>query len=384
MADAKHVMLVIETSKVYGRALLEGIGRYARAHGGWSLFVEERGLSERHPTWLAKWRGDGIIFRSTTREQVAAIQATGLPAVDTNSDVVDHGLPLVYADEAGIAEAAAQHFLERSFQHFAFCAHETRNWVDWRRQAYLDYLALRGITVECLALENRLTWDQQRKRLADWVRGLPKPAAILAGNDVCGMRLIDACRSAGLRVPEEVAVLGVDNDEVICNLTSPPLSSVDPNAERIGYEAAALLDRLIAGGRKPSRPVWVRPAGVITRQSTDIIALDDPEMVQAISYIRANACQGINVEDVVDHVAISRATLERRFASLLDRSPKEEILRIRIDRVKRLLADTDYPLLRVAELTGFKTHAHLSVAFKRAVGQTVGQYRLAHRPKHAS
>jgi LacI family transcriptional regulator len=382
MADTKHVMLVIETSKVYGRALLQGIGRYALAHGAWSLYVEERGLLERHPTWLAKWRGDGIIFRSTTREQVAAIQQTGLPAVDTNSDVTDHGLPLVYADEAGVAEAAAQHFLERSFQHFAFCAHETRNWVEWRRQAYVDYLAIRRVAVNCLALERRLTWDQQRKRLASWVQSLPKPVAVLAANDVCGMRLIDACLSVGIRVPEEVAVLGVDNDDVICNLTSPPLSSVDPNAERVGYEAAALLDRLIGGGRKPPGPVWVRPAGVVTRQSTDIIALDDPEMVQAISFIRHSACLGIKVDDVVDHVAISRATLERRFASLLGRSPKEEILRIRLDRVKRLLSDTDYTLPRIAELTGFKTHAHMSVAFKHAVGQTVGQYRLARRTEH--
>jgi LacI family transcriptional regulator len=381
MSDVKHVMLIIETSKAHGRAMLKGIGRYALMHGRWSVYIEDRGLLERPHNWLSKWRGDGIIFRSTFPHRVEAILKTGVPAVDTNSRVLGHGLPLVYPDEKKIAEVSARHFLERGFQNFAFCAHETQNWVQWRRTAYLDYLKPHCPDVLCLVLKEQYSWDEQQQRLARWVASLPKPAAVLAANDVCGMRLLDACRSADIRVPEEIAVLGVGNDEIFCNLTLPALSSVNTNSEQTGYEAAGLLDKLMAGDPPPPNPLWVKPSGVVTRQSTDIIAIDDPELVQAISFIRKNACIGINVADVLNHVAVSRATLERRFASTLNCSPKEEILRIRLERVKCLLAETDLTLPRIAELSGFKTHSHMSVAFKRANRQTVGQYRLSLRPE---
>jgi LacI family transcriptional regulator len=381
MSDVKHIMLIIETSKAHGRALLKGIGRYALTHGRWSVYIEDRGLLERPHRWLSKWRGDGIIFRSTFPSQVDAILKTRVPAVDTNSRVLGHGLPLVYPDENKIAEVSAGHFLERGFKNFAFCAHETQNWVKWRRAAYLDYLAPHCGEVHCLNLKEQYSWDEQQRRLARWVASLPKPVAVLTVNDVCGMRLLDACRSAAVRVPEEVAVLGVGNDEIFCNLTLPALSSVNNNAEQIGYEAASLLDKMMAGARPPTDPLWIPPTGVVTRQSTDIIAIDDPELVQAISFIRKKACYGINVADVLHHVAVSRATLERRFASVLNCSPKEEILRIRLDRVKCLLAETNLTLPRIAELAGFKTHSHMSVAFKRANGQTVGQYRFAIRPE---
>ena len=379
MPVTKHVMLIIETSKVYGRSLLKGIGQHAMLHGAWSLFVEERGLMDSPPKWLARWRGDGIIFRSTTQSQVDAVLATGLPAVDTNSRVTGHGLPLVYVDEVGVAQAAVTHFQERNFQNFAFCALEELNWVRWRRQACLECLTSRGFSAQDFSLPERLSWDRQREQLLRWVVSLPKPVAVLAANDVCGMRLIDACRSAEIQVPEDVAVLGVDNDEVMCLLTSPPLASIDLNVQRIGREAALVLDRLMSGEPQSADPVWIKPLGVVPRQSTDVVALDDPDMVKAISFIRKNACREINVENVLAEVAISRATLERKFARLIGRLPKEEILRIRLDRVKRLLAQTDLTLPHIAKQTGFKTHSHMSVAFKRETGQTVGEYRQSHR-----
>jgi LacI family transcriptional regulator len=378
MPDPRHILLMIETSKVYGRGLLQGIGRYAAAHGRWSMYVEERSLEAQQPLWLRDWEGDGIIFRSHSRSLVDSVCATGAPAVDTNTAITDHGFPLVYVDETGVAQIACEHFLDRRFTHFGFCTLLEDPWVHLRRQAFLKRLNAMGQTCHCLSVKrrpSRLGWDEQRRQLAEWVDTLPKPVAILAANDVCGTRLIDACRSINVSIPEEVAVLGVDNDTVLDPLTSPPMSSIDLNATRIGYEAAALLDRLMRGEPKPEEPVFIKPAGVVARQSTDIFAVDDREVANALSYIRRHATEGIKVAHVLEHLCLSRATLERRFAAAIGRSPKDEICRVRLERVKQLLAHTDYVLPQIADLTGFKTAAHLSVVFKRQTGLSPSQFR---------
>jgi LacI family transcriptional regulator len=382
MLPLRRVLLIVETSKVYGRGLLDGIGRYAMRHGQWSLYVEERGLTDEHPNWLRSWRGDGIIFRSATRRMVEAIRRTGVPAVDTHTNIVDHGFPLVYVDDDRVAELAVSHFLERKFRHFGFCAIEEPRWVEWRRAAYLRHLARLGLTAHTISAPEPgrgVNWDRQRRRLAEWVAALPKPIAVLAANDVCGTRLIDACRTAQIRIPEQVAVLGVDNDEVLCRLTSPPLSSIDLDSSTIGYQAAQLLDDLMNGRPRPAATQWMLPRAVVGRQSTDAMAIEDEDLALALSFIRQYACQGIGVDDVLEHVTISRATLERKFAAGLGRTPGREILRVRLERIRHLLDETTYPLERIAALTGFKNPAHLSVVFKRETGQTPSEFRAQTR-----
>ena len=377
MSSPHRVMLIVETSKVYGRGLLDGIGRYAMAHGRWLLDVEERGLAEEPSRLLRSWKGDGIIFRSTSRAMVQAIRRKRVPAVDTNSAVVGHGFPLVYADENRVAQLAVTHFLERRFQHFAFCSVEKARWVEWRREAYLRELARLGLQAYVNAAEKspELNLNRQHRHLAGWVADLPKPIGILAANDVCGMRLIAACRTAGLRIPEEVAVLGVDNDEVLCRLTSPPLSSIDLAAPSIGYRAASLLYDLMRGIAAPE-PIWIPAHDVVTRQSTDTLAIEDCDLTWALAFIREHACEGINVEDVVQKVGISRATLERKFAGCLQTTPRQAILHVQIERVKCLLTETGHTLEQIAGWTGYKTQSHLSVAFKRETGLTPGEYRM--------
>jgi LacI family transcriptional regulator len=377
MSSMRHVMLIVETSKVYGRGLLDGIGRYAMAHGQWSLYVEERGLEEEPSSLLRSWKGDGIVFRSTSRAMVQAIRRKGVPAVDTNSAVVGHGFPLVYADENRIAQMAVMHFLERHFTHFAFCAIEEPRWVQWRREAFLRELARLGLQCHLMAAARpaERSWEQQHQRLVAWVAELPKPIGVLAANDVCGMRLIAACRTAGIRIPEQVAVLGVDNDEVLCRLTSPPLSSIDPDSPAIGFRAASLLDDLMRGATPSADPVWVPARGVVTRQSTDTLAIEDEDLARAMSFIRERACTGIGVNEVVASVGVSRATLERKFAACLQSTPRQAIVRVQMERVKCLLAETDYSLEQIAHWTGYKTQSHLSVAFKRETGMTPGAFR---------
>jgi LacI family transcriptional regulator len=202
---------------------------------------------------------------------------------------------------------------------------------------------------------------------------------ILAAYDIRGQRVLDACRGAGLAIPDEVAVLGVDNDELLCELASPPLSSVMPNTLRTGYEAAALLDRMMRG--EAVRPVahLIPPVGVVARQSTDVLALEDRAVAQAVRFIREHACEGINVGDVLQGVTLSRRVLEQRFRRLLGRTPREEILQVRLARVKQLLTETDLTLYQVAERTGFEHVEYLSVVFKRETGRTPRQFRTAAR-----
>jgi LacI family transcriptional regulator len=379
MTEPKRVLLLIETAKAYGRDLLEGIGRYAMAHGHWSLYVEERALHDPQPNWLAKWKGDGIIFRSFSAAMVEAIQFCGVPSVETHSQIAGHGFPLVYADEKTIARIAVDHFLQRNFQNIGFCSISEDRWVQWRRNAFVENLKTRRLTCHLLSAkssEGRSGWEEQLQQLAAWVRQLPKPVAVLAANDVCGMRLIDACRLVNIAIPEQVAVLGVDNDAVLDTLTSPPMSSIDPNAARIGYEAAVLLDDLMHGIAQPQNPIFIEPAGVVARQSTDVSAIEDPELAAALTFIRHNAMRGIVVEDILSFLSISRATLERRFTRSIGRTPKEEIVRVQLEHVKRLLTLTDDSLMEIADLTGFKTCSHLSVVFKRNTGLSPNQFRM--------
>jgi LacI family transcriptional regulator len=219
----------------------------------------------------------------------------------------------------------------------------------------------------------------QAADLRRWLRELPKPVGIMACYDIRGQQVLDACRSAGLAVPAEVAVIGVDNDELLCDLASPPLTSVVPNAHRTGYEAAGLLDRLMAGKRVAAAPTLIAPLGVAARQSTDVLAVDDREVARAVQFIREHACDGINVGDVLRVVPLSRRVLEMRFQRLLGRTPREEILQARLGRVKQLLGETDLPLYLIAERTGFEHVEYLSVVFRREAGTTPSAFRAAAR-----
>jgi LacI family transcriptional regulator len=205
---------------------------------------------------------------------------------------------------------------------------------------------------------------------------LPKPLGVFACYDICGQQVLDACRSVGLAVPDEVAVLGVDNDELLCELSSPGLSSVIPDTHRTGYEAAALLARMMQGERLEAFELRITPLGVQRRLSTDVLAIDDPLVVRAVRYIRDHACAPINVQDVLRVVPLSRKGLEARFRNLLNRTVHDEILRVKLDRVKQLLADTDLKVSDIASRTGFEHTEYLSVAFKRETGSTPGRYRM--------
>ncbi|RYG49646.1 DNA-binding transcriptional regulator [bacterium] len=370
-----HVALIVETSVVYGREILRGISRYLETHARWSVFLDERELDAPPPDWLFDWEGDGVILRSTTPELARSLRERKLVVVDLNDRHGDLGLPRISSDMEALGRAAAEHLVRRGYAHLAYCGFEGEVWCGARLEG------VRQIAEPCSVLRTSWqglrehSWQEERDLIARWLEGLPRPLGIVACNDVRGHHVLDACRSLGLAVPEEVAVVGVDNAETFCALCDPPLSSVVPDAQRIGYEAADLLERLMAGKPSPARTLLVSPRGVVTRQSTDSVAISDPVVAKAVRFIRENAHHPIGVEDVLARTNVSRSTLERRFRAALGRSPHDEIGRCRLKRVKKLLRETDWPIARIAEETGHDHAEYLMVQFKRETGKTPTQWR---------
>jgi LacI family transcriptional regulator len=208
-----------------------------------------------------------------------------------------------------------------------------------------------------------------------WLRALPKPVAVLTWFEECGRAIIDACREAGLLVPEEVAVLASNDDPLLCEACDPPLSGIASSSEQFGYQAAALLDRLMHGQRPPSTPILIEPTSVTSRRSTDTLAIDNPALAQAIAFIRTHAANSIRVTDVLRRVPFSRRQLEQEFQRILDRSPAQEIRRVHLERARRLLAETDLSIPAVAAGSGFNSPEHFARTFKAQLGHTPLKYR---------
>jgi LacI family transcriptional regulator len=389
-----RVALLIESSRAYGRGTLMGVARYVREHGPWSIFFQERGLGDSAPPWLENWEGEGILARVESLAMAAVIRRVGAPAVDLRYLLPNLKLPSVRTDDATATTLAWEHLRERGFQHFAFCGFNGADYSDIRRDQFQQKVSQSGLRCHIYRDPHQRGHHTTTRKyeelglsdgdqLARWIAQLPKPIGLMACNDIRGQQILNACRSIRVAVPDEVAVVGVDNDEVLCELSDPPLSSVVPHTERIGYEAAALLDRLMSGELPPKEPLVVAPLGIVTRHSSDVLAVDDRHIAAAVRFIRERACEGIDVGDVLRAVPLSRSALERRFAKVLNRSPKEEILRVRLARAKQLLTETDFSLPLIAEKIGLDYPEYLSVIFKKKTGMTPSKFRAQSRVKSA-
>jgi LacI family transcriptional regulator len=379
MARVPHVALMIETSSIYGRRLLEGVARYLRSHRSWSIFLEQRELDSVPPRWLKDWRGDGVISRWSTPEVASTLSGSGLAVVDLSDRRESFGLARLNSDDRAIGRMAAEHLLERVFRSFGYSGFAVEWWSTLRREAFLEALGGAGYAASVYESPwggpDSPPWEDEQIQIGRWIESLPKPAGVMACNDVRGFHVLDACKRAGFRVPEEVAVIGVDDDALLCELCNPPLSSIISNPEQLGYEAAALLDRMMAGEAVDVGERLVPPLGVTTRLSTDVLAVDDEHFAAAVRYIREHACHGIGVDEVLARIPLSRSTLERRFRRYLGHSPQAEIRAVQLRRAKQLLAETDHAMHRIAELVGYEHPEYFNVAFKRDFGLTPGQFR---------
>jgi LacI family transcriptional regulator len=383
MQDRKTVALLIETSNAYARGLLDGIIAYQREHDPWSVYVGEQGRGAKPPTWIKNWRGDGIIARIETVAIASAVRRCHLPIVDVSAARLVKNIPWVETDDREIAKIAAQHLIERGFEKLAFLGESKYNWSQWRQQHFEAAAAEAKCESFVFEGKNRndddYSWTRERRRLKAWVQKLPKPIGVMACYDFAGQQLLDVCRELDIAVPEQLAVVGVDNDVRLCRLCSPPLSSVIPDTHRTGYQAAQLLDQLMRGARKTEEALLIPPSGIAERQSSDVYALDDADIVTALRFIRENACSGIGVADVLKAVPLSRRVLEHRFQKLVKRTPHAEIIRIRMERACRLLRETDLSLADISRRSGFADPDYFSVAFKSNMQTTPRNFRKSSR-----
>ena len=365
--------------------MLQGIVQHERSHRQWDTFLDDEALAERDPDFLRGEKWQGVISRHTTPALVKGCARLGIPLVDLNDTPAFPGVPKIRPNNHAIGHLGAEHFLERGFRHFGFCGFSNEGWSCERRDGFVEALRLAGHGCNVFDLEypGVITpeWNASQSRLIGaWLRHLPRPCAIMACVDVRAFQVIAAAQKAGFRVPEEFALLGVNNDVVRCELSHPPLSSIEVNAPQSGYLAAEALDRLLRGDQPEAMDVRVDPIGVVTRLSTDILAVTDRNVSLALNHIRENACKGLSVDEVVIHAAASRSQLEKKFRRFIGRSPQAEIRRVQLARAKELLTETDLPLKSIAALTGFEHIEYLSVVFKRMTGESPGQYRKRTRP----
>lgn len=380
---SRRVLLLIESTRAYGRGCLRGIAAYARAHGPWTFLHVERGLEERLPRWISRCQGDGVIARIENQSQTRALRRLGLPIVDLRGRFELRGIPSFNTDPRAVARLAAEHFLQRGFRHIAFCGFDGIDFSDQRRDALREHLRRQG--VELLAyrsphashetVRTESAGELTERQLGRWLASLPGPAGVLACNDVRARQVVVAARQRGLRVPDDLAVLGVDNDPVICDLSTPPLSSIEPDTRRLGFLGAAMLDRMMRGESAAEGLTTVPPLRVVTRLSSDILKVDEPTVAQALEIIRRRACDGLTVERLLDEMTVSRSTLERRFLASIGRTPRDEMARLRLERIRTLLLETDYAADKIARMCGFTSASHLSVFFKQQTGRTPGEFR---------
>ena len=382
MARPRHVALIVDAAKPYDRKIISGVAQYVKERGDWSLYVEEDPL-QKLPD-LRRWRGSGIIANFDDRKVAAAVHGLKTPVVGVGGGYgwyePDSRIPYFASDNEAIARLAAEHLIDRGFHNLAFYGYprtRVNHWSEERAQAFHRRARQAGVSCSVYTGRHVMTrrWTELQRNLTAWVCSLAKPVGVMGCNDVRARHILEACRTVGARVPEDVALIGVDNDEMICDLTDPPLSSVEQGARRMGYQAAALLDRLMAG-RKSSRVHFVvEPEGVVTRRSTDILAIEDPDVATAVRFIRQYACKRIGVDDVADQVGVSRSTLKNRFKAAIGRSIHAEIQRVQLERAKQLVADTDLPLKQVAVQAGFQYVQYLTRLFRTRVGQTPAKFR---------
>jgi LacI family transcriptional regulator len=385
-AGRPRVALIVETSLAPGREILRGIATYVREEGPWSIAHEPRTLEQSVPHWLRSWRGEGIIARVQNQRIASAIAAMRVPTIDVLGVVDGLPFPIVHVDDEAIGRVGAEHLLDQGYRRFAFFGIRGENWSERRGLAFAGRAAAAGYPCVNYAVSRQTArqerWEKSVPELTAWLASLPKPAGLMLASDQLGPHTLEACRRAGVVVPDDLGVVGVDNDEPLCEVSDPPLSSVWPNHRQVGYEAARLLATLMRGGARPAGPTLLQPNGVHARKSTDALAVDDQEVAQSLRYIREHACEEIDVDDVVRTVPISRSVLQRRFRDLLGRSVHDEIIRVRLARARELLQETDLPLLEIAERSGFRYQEYMGAVFRQRLGVTPGalrQRRKRHR-----
>jgi LacI family transcriptional regulator len=407
MAEMPKVVLIMHPFAGYDRGLLQGIARYVQNHGPWRLYLSGEqpgvpmpesdsisgktlgaaaaGAGPAAPFSLRRLGAAGIIGRIQTPRIARTILESGLPAIaiELSGQQLSGNQPLsriseIRADSHQAGRLAAEHLLERGFTHFGYCGFHDRIWSQRRREGFCRRLEEQGHSCSVYEHPERrrtLSWPEEQASVTDWLRALAKPAGIMACNDIRGRQVVEACLLAGFRVPDDVAVVGVDEDRLLCDLAYPGLSSVTLNLERAGYRAAELLDGLMSGRIHKAQRIMVDAMWVTARRSTDVVAVEDRHVAAATRFIRDHFRKAITVEGVVGQSGVSRRNLEIRFRRSLRQSIRQTIQQMRLAWSKQLLTETNLSAGKIAELSGFSSLSYMSSVFRRELATTVTAYR---------
>jgi LacI family transcriptional regulator len=375
----RQVAVLVETEDSWGCSVIRGIADYSQDHGHWNLLIDPRDHEQR-PLLPDLWEGDGIIARIGSRTQLDQIRNRREPKI--NVDTVFDGLDGIYdviTDDEQRADIALAHLRDRGFEEFAYFAPPSAKYSNKRGQAFIEAVTKAGYRCReyrpGYRVGRKIGWEEQQRRVSRWLKSLPPRTAVFTVDAHRGRQLAEICFLSGIRVPDHVAILAGDTDDLMCNVSTPPLSSIALAGRRIGFEAASLLDRLMQGEKPEKKTYKIAPQGVMSRQSTDILSIDDESVVRALRFIQAHAFQDIVVKDILAEVPISRRSLEIQFQHYLGRSPAEEIRRVRLEKGKELLARSDFSIGEIAVACGFANTTRFGVAFRKRYGQTPLAYR---------
>lgn len=367
--------------------LLDGITDYLVIHGPWDVYFNQFGDIPHNPTTLRKMRLDGLLLGSASLDpswprHQRLVKALGIPTVLILSDPHDSGLVEVVPDDLAVGRLAAQHLLDKGFRNFAYYGGDIP-FARIRRDGFVSALAAAGHPC-AVHLRTRIPWGKlhlewQAGTLGPWLSSLPKPTGAMACSDLWARHLAYTCQRLGLRVPEDIALVGVDNIESLCRIISPELSSIPLNLRQQGFMAAEALAALMHGKTFPNPTIRVPPLPLVARHSSDMLAVDDRAVGDAARFIQANAPHALTVDQVLDHVMISRRKLELGFKRNFGRTPQEEIWRVHVERAKQVLEQTSLKMERIAQISGFASAAHMSRTFRRQTGVPPRVWRDQHR-----
>lgn len=377
------IALLVETSRSYGRDLLRGVALFARTRTNWSLLHQEMTIDAALPDWMTESAISGTIARVDTHT-IDSLSRLHVPIVDVRCRRQFPGVPQVETDDCAVAKLAFDHLWDRGFRRFAFCGFQYAHYSEARLKFFKEFVAAAGGSLSIYESpgqkDTALTSIEQSglvdsQAMTKWLSSLEYPTGLFVCNDIRGQQVLNVCRSLSIAVPDDIGIIGVDDDDAICPLTDPPLSSVKPNAEQVGYRAAEILFEVINGQLPPTTTEFVAPLKVVQRLSTEVNAVEDREVARVCRFIREHACAGINVNDVAEFTTLSRRQLERRFRTEFDRTPHEEITAVQVARVQQLLRETEMTLEQMTPLAGYAHKESLSAVFKRETKETPGEYR---------
>jgi LacI family transcriptional regulator len=380
----KRVAAFVLWKFIFGQRVISGILDYAQVHSDWDVTIFSGGDLDQITSNPESFHG--IIADPDDVESRELLRSSKIPAVAIANTTDSHRLPAVHSDEDEIGRMAARHLLDLGVQNFAFCGIQGRHFSKLRRAAFLRTLADEGIAERVYEhqLPARPPTATKLRHLSEWLRTLPRPTGLFCVSDFTALGVIQALRQTDIDVPNDLAIIGVDNEPAIEQVYRFPLTSIEQNLEVIGWEAASLLDRMIGGEDVGTDSLVIPPQRIVERRSTDLIAIEDEIVAGAMRKIRANACRRFNIEQLLEDVPLSLSALERRFKKQLGRSPQAELMRIRLERAKDLLLATNLSMQEIAEEIGYDEQRKLTILLKTKLGMSPSAFRKEHRRAYAN